>query len=408
MTMWIRLAFVGLVGVGFGVLVGWLAFKDGKPPIPNVHEDEATPVAESSESGQPPASPTETPLSADLYADVEDFRSTWEDALDEPGFRLAVERLGEVARAWAEEDPLAAIAAAADGGDLFGVAIQSEALIAWTEADSTGATAWLSQQEPSPNLRYQALAVMMGLVSDSVAGAISRLEAMPNGVREHAEQGLAQALLTPSAAFGSGDFDRVLDWYSTLEPDNDLTMMLSLALAEREPERALAWARSLDDGLRRAAIQGAFISLAADDRELARRLVGEMDGQDRLEAAKTVLHAEVDDTPGTALAWALSFESETERIELVTSVFHSWCSENPDAAVDELLKLPPGKMRDEVAKSSAITVLFDRVDLSERLFKAIESQESRRLVGTVLHERFNRIDPDPEKAAFYREELSKL
>lgn len=301
MTMWIRLVFVGLVGVGFGVLVGWLAFKDGKPPIPNAHEDEAMPVAASSESGHPPASPTETPLLADIHIDLEDFRSTWEDALDEPDLRLAVERLGEVARAWAEEDPLAAITAAADGGDLFGVAIQSEALIAWTEADSTGATAWLSQQEPSPSLRYQALAVMAGLLRDSVAGAISRLEAMPDGIREHAEQGLAQALLTPTAAFGSGDFDRVLDWYSTLEPDNELTMMLSMALAEREPERALAWARSLDGDLRRAAIQGAFINLA-DDRELARRLVGEMDGQDRLEAAKTVLHAEVDDTPGTALA----------------------------------------------------------------------------------------------------------
>lgn len=407
MTMWIRLAFVGLVGVGFGVLVGWLAFKDGKPPLPATHEEDKTPVAASSESGHPPASPTETPL-ADLHADVEDFHSTWLDALDEPDFRLAAERLGEVARAWAKKDPLAAITAAADAGDLFGVAIQSEALIAWTEADSTGATAWLSQQEPSPNLRYQALAVMVGLLRDSVAIAISRLEAMPDGIREHAEQGLAQALLTPTAAFGGGDFDRVLDWYSTLEPNNELTMMLSMALTKRQPERALAWVQSLAGDARQEAIQGAFVSLAADDRELAKRLVGEMDGQDRLEAAKTVLRVEVDDTPRTALDWALSFESENQRIELANTVFYSWCSEDPDAAVDELLSLPPGELRDEVAESAAFNVLVERVDLAERLFKVIESQEGRRIVGLMLHERFNRIDPDPEKAAFYREELNKL
>lgn len=137
MTMWIRLAFVGLVGVGFGVLVG-LAFQDGKPPIPDTHKDEATPVAAPSESGHPPATPMKTTLSADLYVDAEDFHSIWLDALDEPAFRLAVERLSEVARAWAKEDPVAAITAAADGGDLIGVAVQSEAISVWTETDSTG------------------------------------------------------------------------------------------------------------------------------------------------------------------------------------------------------------------------------------------------------------------------------
>ena len=385
MPMWIRLAFVGFVGVGFGVLVGWLAFKDGTPL----------------------ATPTETPRSADLYADVEDFHSTWLSALDEPDFTLAVERLGEVARAWAREDPLAAITAAADGGNLIGVAIQGEALSAWTEADSTGATVWLSQQEPSPNLRYQALAVMMGLVSDSVAGAISQLEAMSGPVREHAEQGLAQALLVSPAAFGGGDIDLVIDWHSALEPDNDLTIMLSMALAKREPERALAWARSLTGDARQAALQGAVLGVATDDRERAKQLVMTMDDRDRVEAAKTVLHTEVDDEPRTALAWALSFESESERTELAKSVFYSWSREDPDAAADGLLNLPPGPMRDEVAESAAVAFLVERVDLVERLFEVIESKEGRRMVGIMLHERFDRIDPDPEKAAYYRDELNK-
>ena len=133
-----------------------------------------------------------------------------------------------------------------------------------------------------------------------------------------------------------------------------------------------------------------------------------MHGQDRLEAARTVLHAEVDDAPRTALAWALSFEPDTHRIELANSVLYSWCRKDPDAAVAELVDLPPGRMRDKVAKSAAFTVLIERPDLAERLFEIIESHEGRRLVGLMLHERFNRIEGDSEKAAYYREELSKL
>lgn len=89
-------------------------------------------------------------------------------------------------------------------------------------------------------------------------------------------------------------------------------------------------------------------------------------------------------------------------------MFSSWCSEDPDAAVAELLSLPPGEVQDRVAERAAINVLVERVDLTERLFKVIESQEGRRIVGLMLLARFNRIDPDPEKAAFYRAELTKL
>ena len=404
--MWIKLSTVGLACAAIGILVGWLAFNGGNPTLPATHNDEATPPTE---LGQLPTTLAGTPRSVDpASADVEDFYSTWSDALKDPDLRSAVEDLSEIARAWADVDPAAALSEAADAGDLIGVVVQSAALSTWTEADPSAAVAWLSQQDPSPNLRLQALAVMSGLVSDSVAGAISRLEAMPGGVREHAEQGLAQALLTPTAAFGSADMDLLLDWHSTLEPNDDLTMMLSMALANRHPERTLAWAQTLSGDARQRAIGGAILSMATHDREHAKQLAIGMDGLDRVEAAKTVLHTEVDDDPRTALAWAMSFEAETERKELADSVFSSWCREDPDAAVDELLDLPPGEMRDELAESAAFSVLVERPDLAERLFRVIESHEGRRLVGIMLHERFNRIDPDPEKAALYRKELSKL
>ena len=377
--MWVRLLAVGSVGVGVGALGVWLAFNYADRPEADTHR----------------ADPN-----GDHY-------SAWWDELGGAEVRSVVERLGDVARDWAKEDPVTAMDAAADAGELIGRIVQSAAITTWAEADPTAAIAWLSQQQPSSDLGPPTFAVMTGLVSDSVGEAISRLEAMPEGVRRHAELSLAQALLTPNAAFREADIDLLFDWHSTLPPNEELTTLLSLALARQKPERALAWARSLDGEPRTTAIRGVMIALATDDREHAKRLVSGMDDPDRIEAAKTVLFLEAKAEPRKAFSWALSFESQSERIELVNAAFNSWSREDPDAAVGELMDLPPGPMRDEVAGAAAFSILVERVDLAERLFKTIESAEERRLLAIMLHERFKRIDPDPKKAKFYRDEMSQ-
>ena len=378
--MWVRLLAVGIVGVGVGALGVWLAFNHAGPPEPDTLRADAN---------------------GDRY-------STWWNELSGAEVRSVVDRLGDIARDWAKEDPITAMDAAADGGELIGRIVQSAAITTWTEADPSAAIAWLSQQDPSSDLGPPAFAVMTGLVSDSVGEAISRLEAMPDEVRQHAELSLAQALLTLNAAFGEADIEVLLEWHSTLEPRKDVTMLLSIALAKHQPQRALAWTRSLAGEPRATAIRGVMIGLAKDDRDYAKRLVNGMDDpDDRLEALKTILSFEVDADPRKAFSWALSFESGSERIELVNAAFNYWCREDPDAAVDELMGLPPGPMRNEIAESAAISILVDRVDLAERLFKTIESTEERRLLAFMLHERFNRIDPDPEKAKFYRTKMNQ-
>jgi len=335
-----------------------------------------------------------------------DFHSTWEEALGESDPRLRLERLGRIAASWAKEDPVAALDAAATTRGQLGMAIQSAIITIWATDDPTGAVNWLSQQESSTNLRFLSAALMRALAQNGVGDAISRLDSMPDHVRGYAVQGFVQMLPSLDMELSDADIDTVLDWYSTLEPQRDLAMMLSFTLAQRDPERALAWAQSLTGEMRATAIRGVISGLGTNDRELARRMVSEMDDADRLEAAKSLLYGDVRSNPREALAWAQSFDSESERVELVKTVFQSWTRESPDDAIDELLELPSGPERDDIVRSVAISTLPDRPDQAERLFEALETPEARRMVAGMLSAYFSRtVPPDTDKAEFYREAM---
>lgn len=333
-----------------------------------------------------------------------DFPSVWQDALGEVDTRLRLERLNRIAAEWAKQDPVAAIAAASATQGPIGMATQMAVINTWTAQDPAGVVMWLSQQESSSHLQSLTSTMMVALARNSLPDAISRLDTMSDAVRKYAEQGLVHALASLNADLSDADIDMVLDWYPTVEPNRELSMMLAISLAQRNPERALAWVRSLAGESREAAVRGVTIALDSTDPELAGRIVMEMDDADRLEAARSLLFRQVTHDPRAALDWARSFESEAERTELVKQVFQSWARTEPDDAVDELEDLRAGPERDELAKSVAVALLIDRPDLVERLFEAIDSREPRRMVAGMLTAYFSRSG-DEEKAEFYREAL---
>ena len=331
-----------------------------------------------------------------------DFLSVWRDALGEFDTQLRFERLHRIAAEWAKEDPVAAMAAALGIQGQAGMATQMAVINTWTAGDPTGVITWLSQHESSSNQRFLTSTMMSTLARNSLADAIARLETMPDAIREYAEWGLVQTLPSLNVDFSDADIDLLLDWYSTVESNQDLGMVLAMSLAHRNPERALAWAHSLAGETRQTALRGITSTLGNTDPELARRTVMEMDDADRLEAAKWLLYGLVTDDPHAALDWAQSFDSDAERTELVQQVFQSWAETNPENAVDGLMDLRAGPVRDELAKSVAVAVLVDRVDLVERLFAAIDSREARRMVALMLSAYFTRSG-DAQKAVFYRE-----
>ena len=333
-----------------------------------------------------------------------DFPSVWQEALGEVDTRLRLQRLTQIATEWATRDPAAAIDAASATEGQIRMAMQMAVIRIWTAQDPIGVVAWLSRQEPSSSLQSMTSTMMVTLARNSMADAISSLDAMPDHVREYAEQGLVRTLASSNVDVSDADIDMVLDWYSTAEFNRDHVMMLALSLARRDPERALSWARSLAGEARETAIGSVMSTVGRTDPESARRIVMGMDDADRLEAAKSLLYSQARHDPRAALDWARSFESEAERAELVQQVFRSWARDKPEEAIGELMDLRAGSVRDELAKSVAGSLLIDRPDLVERLFETIDSREARRTVAGMLMASFTRSG-DAEKAEFYREAL---
>ena len=319
-----------------------------------------------------------------------------------------MQRLGQIARTWADSDPVAALeAAGAMPNAQLATALQGLVLQSWTTDDPVSAIAWLGGQEPSFNLQTLTMTAIAAIAQENIGNAISFLDSMPDHLHDYARHGLVATLQIPTGDISDADVDIVLDWYATLDAPSQrkLSTTLSFAIARRQPERALDWAQSLEGQTREHALRSVLSSLASTDLELAQRLVAEMDDPElRFESSTTIVYAAARADPRAALEWAQSFESEPERVALVGAVLNRWANDEPDVAVGVLLDMRRGPFRDQVAANVAARFVRDQVELAERLFEAIESAELRRPLASMLRRHFAEADPD--KAAFYRDAMN--
>ena len=338
-----------------------------------------------------------------------DFRSAWAEGLKETDTDLRMQRLAQIARSWAESDPFAALeAAGAMPNTQLGMGLQALVVHSWITDDPVAAIAWLGEQEPSFNLQALTVTAITALARENVGNAISFLDSMPDHLQEYARQGVVATLEIPTGDISDADVDSVLDWYGTLDAASQrkLSHSLSFAIAQRQPVRALDWAQSLEGEARETALRSVFSSLASTDLELAQRLVAEVDDADlRLKSSTAIAYAAANTDPRTALEWAQSFESESERVVLVGAVLRQWANDDPGDAVDALLDMRRGRFRDQVAATVAMRLVRDQVELAEQLFDAMESAEFRRPLARMLRHHFASTDPD--KAAQYRDAMNE-
>ena len=343
-----------------------------------------------------------------------DFSFAWQEALQVSDPRQRLQRLTEVIGAWALQDPAAAMAAAATvarqpstGAFSPVLMLQGRVMQLWATSDPGAAIAWLAEQSPSTNLQTMTYILMGALVRKSLSDAILTLDALPEHLVGHAQQGLISAMHVPNAGIGEADFDTVLNWYSTLPPEDQAPLVSPLASAfvARNPERALDWAITLEGKAREEALRGIMVHLGMNDPEAAKRLVaGIEDEAVQLAAATSLIYTEAANDPRAALDWAQSFANESVRLELVRSVFGQWANADPEEAVRELLRLRDTQLRDDVASRVAFLLSRnDRIDLAEQLFDGIESPDARRSLARMLLRHFTRTDPNPQKAKRYEE-----
>ena len=343
-----------------------------------------------------------------------DFAAAWESALrvfdvsqqsDAPerlGRRvIAFEHLGPLARRWAEHDPPAAMAGVANASTPYNEVMAQVVLQVWAADDPSAAVAWLAGQQTGREGLARAL--MQGLIKQGVDQAIRAIDAIPARLQGEARLGLVSALQQRDAS--DVDFQILIDWYGTLDaPSGRLAGDLSRAYAAHDPQRALAWAQTLDGRAQRAAFNAAATQLARSDMALAKRLIAEIESPRlRSEAARQVVFSQAFRNPKATLEWARSFPVENDRPELEHQAIAMWARVSPRDATREVLAMRDAESRDSTAARIAGDVARNgHADLAEDLFSAVESQSARRRIATALVRHYTQNEPDETKADFYR------
>ena len=347
-----------------------------------------------------------------------DFTFAWQQALAVTDAPQRLQRLGEVLKVWAKQDPVAAMNAALELAQQSrndpaspALMLQGTVMQTWAASDPDAAIAWLAEQKPSASLRIMTYIYMGALVRKSLDDAISILDVAPEHLVGDAQQGLISAMRTPGVAIRDVDLDALLSWYSSLPPKDreSLASTLSSVFVSHDAERALNWAISLDGKAKEEAVRSIIVQLGIQDPAKAKRLVaGIEDRETQLDAAKSLVFTQASSDPQAALDWARSFADESVRLELVRAVFGQWSRTDPDEAVREVLRLRDEGLRDQVAARIAVSLPREgRVDLAERLFDALRSGESRRTLAGILHYHYTNTDPNPQKAKYYESILTE-
>ena len=347
----------------------------------------------------------------------QDFAAAWQSVLrgvdtsreprsasDMAGMLSTFSQVGVFAQRWADHDPAAAMAAIDSlGNQVTETMARSAVFEVWAKDDPTGAIAWLSEAEHVRNRDSLVRDLMCELVQDGLGEAIVSLDTLPDNLQEAARVGLVRAL--QRGASGDLDFQIVLDWYDTLEsPSDGLGRELAQAYAARNPEQALAWAQTLNGRAQRDAVGRAVSQLARSDPALTKRLIAEIESPLlRQRAAERFVATAARNDPEETLRWARSFPDEDGRGQLVQRTLATWSRESPREATLELLAMRDAELRDQVAPIIAWTIA-DRghADLAEELFEAVESEDARRSVAGSLLQYYTQVDPDEDKAEFYR------
>ena len=352
-----------------------------------------------------------------LAAADDDFAVAWQTALRgvdmsrEPRTASEMQDMAStfaqvalLARRWAGHDPAAAMAAIGSvGNETFARMARSAAFEVWAADDPSGAIAWLAEAENVRTRDSLVRVLMRELVQRGLGEAIAMLDTIPANLREGANVNLVRALQGRGSS--DLDFQIVLDWYDTLEsPSDRLGAEFARTYAARNPEQAFAWAQTLAGRARHDAVGRAIRQLARSDPALTKRLIVEIeDAPLRQRAAQQFVSAAARNDPRDTLRWARSFPAEEDRGQLVQRALAAWSRESPRDAALEVLALRDATLRDDVAASVAWAVA-DRgqAELAEDLFEAVESDEARERVATVLLRFYTDIDPDEDKAEFYR------
>lgn len=138
-------------------------------------------------------------------------------------------------------------------------------------------------------------------------------------------------------ALASRDMDKAMEYLERIRNPQHRRMLASVvgqALAQADPQRALAWALENDPGMRRGLYIEMISSIAATDPELAIETANRLPaGMQRRQAFKMAVMAISQQDPARAVALLDQVEQREMRVDVARNLSMVWMQNDPDAAM---------------------------------------------------------------------------
>lgn len=248
----------------------------------------------------------------------------------------------------AELDPAGAMQTALLAKDNWGRMNAAGAVIEQLARSNPAAAEAAIEKVPNGFLRKSVAARLAGTLAQSDGpGAVAMLQRMKTAPNDWPWRSLytSWAAYDPAAAAAS---------LQTMPRQTALGQMdvIASTWARREPDAAMAWAKSIaDPAQRNAALRGAIGVVAQSDPQQATALAAAQPAGERRTLLTHIASSMAEADAPAALAWAQSLTDPIERQRSLAAVVHSAGWTNPAAAREALNLLPPGTMRNQALES---------------------------------------------------------
>jgi hypothetical protein len=219
----------------------------------------------------------------------------------------------------------------------------------WAEEDPPAAAAWAAELAQSPDSRETLLQIAVAWANTDLAAA----SAWANGLPDEANKQAVLLSLANEAA--RTEPLTALGLAVTLPPsaarDDALVHAIS-QWAGTDASGAVAWAEKVSDpNLRQRLLGAAAIAAAAQDGRVAANLVtsGLLQDAERDRAIVAVVQRWAQRSPAAAAAWLVQFPDSQARDAAVQHLVSVWALQNWEAAQNWVQQLPQGSLHNTAA-----------------------------------------------------------
>lgn len=337
------------------------------------------------------------------------FSDAAQVVLDLPVGYGAESTMKAIAKAWAEEDPAAALSFALEGQSKLNRTLRDEVLSKWAGEDRAAAADWLASQDDERVRSQLSPFIVEAWATEDPQAALQWCQDNLEGHR------LASAVAKVAEGAASVDVKRAGEMVAGMEPSvarTQAAIAIGRAMFPQSypsgrglEEGAVEWVQSLDDpDLQGEVVAKVAWGWAAQDRDSMLEFLASPGGaRVPVEVYSTVMHGFARENPQRALEWASQLAGD-RAIEASSRAFSVWNQHQPGAALDWFLEMPvTDDRRPKMLRNLVLTTAyFADGELAASSLQRLPAGDL-----PVIREEIDRVDLPADKKAKLMEAIGK-